>query len=53
MIAGNPHIKTQDKPSKKEIMSLTIDKEEPKKVKTLSPEEIEQAKQELLRYMNK
>jgi hypothetical protein len=53
MIAGNPYIKQEDKPSKEQIIKLSTDKPEvKKKVKRLSPEEIEKIRLELLEKLN-
>ena len=54
MIAWNPHYKSEDKPRKEQIMTLSIDaKPEKKKEKTLSPDDIEKIRLELLAKLNK
>jgi hypothetical protein len=52
MIAGNPYIKTEDKPGKDQIIELSIDrKEEKKKEKVITPEELETIRQRMLKMI--
>ena len=52
MIAGNPHIKSEDKPSKDQIIKLSTDKKQTKKKeKVVTPEELEAIRQQLLKSM--
>lgn len=57
LVTGNPDIKSEDKPVRKdEIMKLSIDslvKEKKKRQKKYSAKEIESIRQELLKRMNK
>lgn len=57
MVTGNPDIKPENKPMRKdEIIKLSIDevgkKEKKKKEKVYTPEEIESIRQELINKLN-
>lgn len=53
MISGNPHIKTESKPtSKDQIIELSIDKKEKVKKKPISKKEVEKIHKRLIDKIN-